>query len=241
MNKDEKLICEFLTSYRLEAKIFSKAETRKGKTPDFRVFHGEIFQFFCEVKSIDQDLWLDKQLDAAPPGIVVGGLRNDPVYNRLTSDVHEAVKQFDAVNKDITHPNVLALVSHDKKCKINELINVLTGTELTNNGSALPIFQYYSEGRIQDEKKRIHLFLWIDNWVDSIDSKGFLFCDTNENHYQTLCSLFGKDPNSIKQIGSYRDREEPHSSLLPHHVAYGSVLRGSADQAESDPREHKAE
>jgi len=202
MNKDEKLICEFLTSYRLEAKRFSKEEIRKGKTPDFRVFHDETFRFYCEVKSIDKDLWLDKQLDAASPETVVGGLRNDPVYNRLTSDVHAAVKQFDAVNKDITHPNVLALVNHDKKCKINDLINVLTGIELTNNGSAFPIFQYYSEGRIRDEKKRKHLFLWIDNWVDSIDSEGFLFCDIKENHYQTLCILFGKDPDSIKQIGS---------------------------------------
>ena len=141
-------------------------------------------------------------VSTASPETVVGGLRNDPVYNRLTSDVHAAVKQFDAVNKDITHPNVLALVNHDKKCKINDLINVLTGIELTNNGSAFPIFQYYSEGRIRDEKKRKHLFLWVDNWVDSIDSEGFLFCDIKENHYQTLCILFGKDPDSIKQIGS---------------------------------------
>jgi hypothetical protein len=37
----------------------------------------------------------------------------------------------------------------------------------------------------------------------------------------------------------YRDREEPHSSPLPHHAAYGSVLRGSADQAESDPGEQR--
>ena len=40
---------------------------------------------------------------------------------------------------------------------------------------------------------------------------------------------------------TYRDREEPHSSPLPHHAAYGSVLRDSADQAESDPGKHKSE
>ena len=38
---------------------------------------------------------------------------------------------------------------------------------------------------------------------------------------------------------AYRDRKEPHSSSLPHHAAYGSVLRGSADQASSAPRERK--
>jgi len=38
---------------------------------------------------------------------------------------------------------------------------------------------------------------------------------------------------------SHRDREEPHSSPLPHHAAYGSVLRDSADQASSAPGERK--
>lgn len=39
---------------------------------------------------------------------------------------------------------------------------------------------------------------------------------------------------------TYRDREKPHSSPLPHHAAYGSVLRDSADQASSDPGERKS-
>ena len=38
-----------------------------------------------------------------------------------------------------------------------------------------------------------------------------------------------------------RDREEPHSSPLPHHPAYGSVPGDSADQTESDPREQNTE
>ena len=38
---------------------------------------------------------------------------------------------------------------------------------------------------------------------------------------------------------TYRDRSDPHRPPLPHHAAYGSVLRDSADQAESDPGEHK--
>ena len=37
----------------------------------------------------------------------------------------------------------------------------------------------------------------------------------------------------------YRDRNAPRRASLPHHAAYGSVLRDSADQAESDPGEHK--
>jgi len=53
----------------------------------------------------------------------------------------------------------------------------------------------------------------------------------------TSCYL--NDDGSITEIETYRDREEPRSSPLPHHAAYGSVLRDSADQAESDPGEQK--
>ena len=42
-----------------------------------------------------------------------------------------------------------------------------------------------------------------------------------------------------KHKASYRDRTAPHGATLPHHQAYGSVLGDSADQAESDPGEHK--
>lgn len=41
-------------------------------------------------------------------------------------------------------------------------------------------------------------------------------------------------------INGYRDREEPRNSPLPHHAAYGSVLRDSADQASSDPGKRKS-
>ncbi|CAB1077565.1 hypothetical protein D1AOALGA4SA_5351 [Olavius algarvensis Delta 1 endosymbiont] len=43
----------------------------------------------------------------------------------------------------------------------------------------------------------------------------------------------------IKLAKAYRDREETYNSPLPHHAAYGSELRGSADQASSTPGEQK--
>jgi len=49
----------------------------------------------------------------------------------------------------------------------------------------------------------------------------------------------GKNAKKVMKSAIYRDREEPHSSPLPHHAAYGSVLRGSADQAGSDPGEQR--
>lgn len=197
MNKDEENICELFSSYSLAAERFSKEEIRQGKTPDFRVFHRETPQFFCEVKSIDKDLWLDNQLDIAPSGVLVGGERKDPIYNRLTDDIHTAIKQFDAVNEDLTYPNVLAFINHDKMCGVPDLYAVLTGNVLTNDSGSLAPFQYFSEGRIRDEKKRIHLFLWIDDFKPRF----FLFAETSEKHYRTLSSLFGINPDLIKQIG----------------------------------------
>ena len=47
------------------------------------------------------------------------------------------------------------------------------------------------------------------------------------------------EQNAVTTQDTYRDREKPHSSPLPHHAAYGSVLRGSADQASSTPGERK--
>ena len=38
---------------------------------------------------------------------------------------------------------------------------------------------------------------------------------------------------------AYRDRTALHRAALPHHAAYGSVERGSADQAGSDPGEQR--
>ncbi len=39
----------------------------------------------------------------------------------------------------------------------------------------------------------------------------------------------------VETVAAYRDRSDPHRPPLPHHAAYGSVLRDSADQAKSDP------
>ena len=55
------------------------------------------------------------------------------------------------------------------------------------------------------------------------------------NTMVALISYFNDDTDN-----TYRDRDAPHRAPLPHHAAYGSVLRDSADQAESDPGEHKS-
>lgn len=103
---------------------------RKGKTPDFRVFAGNELAFYCEVKTAQEDEWLDKQWAAAPPLTLVGGSRPDPIYNRISNYISIGVGQLDAVNPAIESPNVLAIVNGDDGAGFTDLIQVLTGNAL---------------------------------------------------------------------------------------------------------------
>ena len=196
MDPDEERVKSYLEGRGLTAERFSKAETRAGKTPDFRISRNGEFLFYCEVKSSAEDRWLDEQLNDAAPGELVGGARNDPIFNRLTADIHEAVKQFDAVNKDQKYSSVLAFVNHDNMCRFNDLLGILTGNFYANDGTAHPIYRQFSHGRIKDEKGKVHLFIWLDDHKPD----RLLFSQTDETHHATLCAVFGIKQNEIKQI-----------------------------------------
>ena len=92
---------------------FTVKEMAASKTPDFRVFSGNDLEFYCEVKSPEEDTWLDGQLDNPVLEEIVGGIRNDPIFNRLSAHIHKARKQFDAVNPMEAYPNVLAFYNQD--------------------------------------------------------------------------------------------------------------------------------
>ena len=198
MDPDEEKVKRYLEERGFTVERFSKTETRVGKTPDFRVFRNAEFLFYCEVKSIPEDRWLDEQLNSAAPGELAGGARNDPIFSRLTKDIHEAVKQFDAVNNDQRHPNILALVNHDDMCGFNDLLGILTGNFYANDGTAHPIYRQFSHGRIKDEKGKVHLFIWLDDHKPD----RLLFSQTEETQHAALCAAFGVEQNKIKQIGS---------------------------------------
>ena len=198
MDPDEERVKHYLEERGFSVERFSKAEVRAGKTPDFCVFQNGTFLFYCEVKSSPEDRWLDEQLNNAASGELVGGARNDPIFNRLTSDIHEAVKQFDAVNKDQKHPNILALVNHDNMCGFNDLLGILTGNFYANDGTAHPIYRRFSHGRIKDEKRMVHLFVWLDDHKPD----RLLFTQADDAHHASLCTAFCVSQNEIKQIGS---------------------------------------
>jgi len=194
--EDEELVVQLLADRGLRAERFSKTERRQGKTPDFRVFHGEELKFYCEVKSVEKDTWLDKKFDAAAPGEIVGGLRDDPVFNRLTDDIHKAVAQFLAVNPGAAVPNVMVFVNHDSMCDDQDMFAVLTGQFLADDGTAHRIYAKFSEGRIKNEKYAIHLFCWAEK--ERICA--LTFNQAHPAHCKVLCELLGYDPSRIKPI-----------------------------------------
>ena len=183
MNNTEEFVENELSKHGLVCQRFSKLEIKKGKTPDYRVYKNNQFEFFCEVKEVKKDNWAQ-------------GLRNDPIFNRLTDDIHTAVKQFDAVNPDNNSPNVLAFVNNDRMCGSLDLVGVLTGGLLLQGGGMAEIYQKYSKGRIKNEKDRIHLYLW----YDSFKANKVLFNRNNDRHFKKLCSCFNINPDSIKSI-----------------------------------------
>ena len=198
MDEEEAKVEQYLLDRGLSCSRFSKQEMRKSKTPDFRVSKNDEFAFFCEVKTSKNDSWLNEQLIKIRVGYITGGLRNDPIFNRLTDDIYKAVKQFDAVNPKQEFPNVLAIVNRDENCGFLDLLADLTGNFYADDGSVHPIYARFSEGRIKEKKEKIHLYIWIDEFRPD----RLFFFQTNEAHHLKLCELFGVNADDIRQINS---------------------------------------
>lgn len=194
----ENRVREYLTGAGFRVESFTKPELRRGRTPDFRAFIEEELAFYCEVKTAQEDEWLDRQLAPAQSEMWVGGSRPDPTYNRIENYIHKAVGQFDAVNPGMDRPNVLAIVNGDDGAGIEDLISVITGNANCESGEVWPMFREYSEGRIQAEKLRVHLYLWIDHWEPG--KPQMLFPGAHQAHHATLCQLFDVDPARIRLL-----------------------------------------
>jgi hypothetical protein len=189
----EQTAISFMEQHGLRCERFNAAELRKGKTPDFRVWKGADLVLYCEAKHIQHDEWLDRQLDNVQPPKLAGGARPDPVFNRLTDRIHEAAKQFNAVNADRFLPNVLVFTNSDDQCGFFDLIAVLTGNFYAEGGAVEPIYKQYSEGRIKEEKFRIDLYVWYNEWkCDSV--KPQMYFNSGSQHYVAICNLLGSDP-----------------------------------------------
>jgi hypothetical protein len=186
---DEKLVEDWLARAGLRAERFSKEEMERSKTPEFRVFRGGEFAFLCEVKSMAKDERLDKALAAEPPGTVVEVSGPDPTFNSVANKIHEAVAQFDAVNPDLAHANVLVLVNHDPIRDVLDLHAVAEGGLPTDSGGWLPIYRAYSDGRIRQEKSRIAVYVWIERESGEVSVRPY---EGVCNRYPVLADLLPK-------------------------------------------------
>jgi hypothetical protein len=195
----ESRVRDFLFANGLRVERFTKSELRQGRTPDFRVFAGDELAFYCEVKTAQEDEWLDKQLAAAPPGTLVGGLRPDPTSNRLCNYINNAVDQLDAVNPAMDHPNVLAIVNGDYRAGLTDLIQVLTGNAYCEGGEVWPMFREYSEGRIPKTKLRVHLYLWFNDWQPDRGPWKF-FPEVHPEHHAALCRHLNVNPAELVRL-----------------------------------------
>jgi hypothetical protein len=192
----EARVSDYLTARGFVVQRFDKAAMRRGRTPDFRVMSNNRLAFFCEVKTAQEDEWLDRQIEEAPPGRIVGGARPEPIYNRISNQIHSAAGQFDSVNPECEYPNLLAIVNSDHQAGKIDLIAVLTGNAYTDSGP-VRMFRNYSEGRIREEKLRIHLYLWFD---DRNADPFMFFPEVHTEHHAALCRHFSIDPARIRRL-----------------------------------------
>jgi hypothetical protein len=149
MNAAERFAEEYFKRHSLRPERFKKKEMRSGKTTDYRLFNGTELLAYCEAKHIQRDDW-------------AGGLRPDPVFNRISNHIHEAVQQFNAVNPDRAYANILVFANSDCMCDARDLDSVITGLFRAACGEDEAIYAQYSEGRIKKEKHMIDLYIWWD-------------------------------------------------------------------------------
>lgn len=129
----------------------------------------------------------------------VGGLRPDPVFNRLTAHIHKAAQQFAAVNPEHDYPNILVFVNEDRMCNFHgDLIGVLTGNIYCKSGAVDSIFEEFSNGRILYEKMIIDVFVWQDQWKNDTRPRHWYW--RNSRHYADVSALFGSDPAAHRKV-----------------------------------------
>ena len=116
----------------------------------------------------------------------------DSILDRIANDIHEAIKQFDSMNPECEHPNVLAFVNRNSACSVLDLEETFTG----HRRYEIPTGLRWSEGRIRDEKHRVHFFLWFD----CFKANQIRFNSIDKRHLVRLGSYFGIDPDSIVDI-----------------------------------------
>ena len=60
------------------------------------------------------------------------------------------------------------------------------------------MFREYSEGRIREEKLRVHLYLWFNEWKPG--KPQMFFPEVHAFHHANLCQHFNVSPAAVKRL-----------------------------------------
>lgn len=201
LSSDEAFVLGYWQKEGFEVSGFAKNDLRSMKTPDFRLSRNGVEVAYCEVKSFQRDNWLEEQLSHIPSGEVAGGLRPDPIFNRISNAIHTAFKQFESVNSDHRLMNFLFLVNHDTSARSEDLDRVLTGFENPRKGILDPTCVEFSQGRIFNEKGKVDLYVWLDVLDGQVRSSEYRVLGNPESR-QWVCGLLGIEPSKVRNIPS---------------------------------------
>lgn len=137
----------------------------KGKTPDFKLLKDDALRAYCEVKSpTDGDLF-DFPAELAPDEIRVE-VRKDPALFNLARHITKAGKQFEAINPDRKHPNILVIVNHARRKGPADLRLALEGFRAPDGGRLFPLVSEKDKWEVQKDlweaARSIDLYVWVD-------------------------------------------------------------------------------
>ncbi len=139
----------FLLSLGLQVERFSNVGRHSEKTPDFIVSSPEGLFFYCEVKSLTSEKFNEP-------------LETTTANNRLTSNIHQATKQFKAVNSLHLVPNVLVWKALDPRYNIDKLNDLLKGKMILEGKTLADLTKYRK--RIRKDLTSIDLHIWLYPW-----------------------------------------------------------------------------
>jgi ribosomal protein L30 len=137
----------------------------KNKTPDFKLFTSGAFRAYCEIKSpTDGDLF-DFPRDLKP-GEIRAEVQKDPAIFNLARHIAKAAKQFEAVNPDRAHPNILVIVNHARRKGPADLSLALEGIPAPHGQRVFPLVNDEDGWELQrgvwEAARSIDLYVWVE-------------------------------------------------------------------------------
>ncbi len=142
----------------------------KNKSPDFKLMKDGELKAYCELKSPRDDRVFAVPKDLKPREIRQE-VRENVAAHALARVIEKAAAQFDAVNPDHAHPNILVIVSHARLRGPKDLHLAIAGLPVPGGGTGFLLVDlnekdfkkaWEKQRKLWDDARKIDLFYWID-------------------------------------------------------------------------------